>query len=405
MANLNVLAMSYLFPNPEQPNHGLFVFNRLNALARYVTIKVINPIPCFPLFTRLKRYRVFEQIPYRTTLGNLEVYHPRFFSVPKVCKGIEILTYHHAVMGVLKRDLTNYPFNLVDLHWTFPDLPSGSRIAQLRKIPLIATVRGLEAFHEQDPGIRKYVVKKCLRNVNRVVALSEKLRQVSIRAGVAEDQSIVIRNGVDTQTFTYQSMQDARNRLNIASDERVILMVGSLIFVKGFDLVIKAIPAIRKALSIPVKLYILGSKGPAGDFSNNLFRLVKKLGLEDVVVFKGAVNNAELPDWYNAADVFCLASRSEGSPNVLTEALACGCPAVATDVGAVKEILSCEPDLGICIPSESVDKLADALRDALALQNDRVLRAERFRKYDWDWCAQQVLGVYQSAYWNRHNHA
>ena len=91
---------------------------------------------------------------------------------------------------------------------------------------------------------------------------------------------------------------------------------------------------------ITLVFYIAGSEGPAGDFRKGLHNMIAQAGLENRVRFIGQVKNDELVYWYNAVDMFCLASRSEGSPNVLTEALACGCPSLSTDTGAVREILS-----------------------------------------------------------------
>ena len=113
------------------------------------------------------------------------------------------------------------------------------------------------------------------------------------------------------------------------------------------------------------------------------------------MVFQGAVPNNALPCWYNAADVFCLASRGEGSPNVLTEALACGCPAVAADVGAVKEIMESEKNLGRCVPSENIDSLSAALCEVLHTGYDRSRSAQTYGQYHWAWCAENTYQVYQ----------
>ena len=90
--------------------------------------------------------------------------------------------------------------------------------------------------------------------------------------------------------------------------------------------------------------------------------------------------------------MFCLASRSEGSPNVLSEALSCGCPAIATDVGAVREILT-NGFLREVVSNKS-ESLLPVLMKALSTEYDRRAIAHHMKKFDWDWCARKVVDVY-----------
>ncbi|MDC2890025.1 glycosyltransferase [Psychrosphaera algicola] len=85
-----------------------------------------------------------------------------------------------------------------------------------------------------------------------------------------------------------------------------------------------------------------------------------------------------------------MSSRGEGSPNVLTEALACGTPAVATKVGSVPEIMASEPDLGDVVENDDLAGLTKALDVVLSNTYDREEAAKRFNKYTWDWCAATV---------------
>lgn len=401
MAKINILALSYLFPNIEQPNHGVFVFNRLNALTHYTNVKVINPIPWSPLHRFIPKYKHLANIPYKTKRGNLDIYHPRYFSIPKVFKHIEVYSYERAVKKTIKTSLKGYDFDLVDLHWTYPDLPTGESLSRAFKKPFLVTLRGLEAFHEQDADSRKHIVKYFLQKAHKIIALSEELKHTSIRLGADPKKHTVIRNGVDTALFTYMPIDQARQQLKLAKTEKIIVAVGALIHRKGFDLIINALPELIKKHGENLKLYVIGAQGAEGDYRTSLYALVKKMGVEKNVIFQGAVLNELLPVWYNAADVFCLASRGEGSPNVLTEAISCGCPAVAVDVGAVKEIMESEPNIGECVISNNSEALGLALDTVLtgvqAGRYQREQNAQVFSQYHWDWCAKKVLDVYNAA--------
>jgi glycosyltransferase involved in cell wall biosynthesis len=141
------------------------------------------------------------------------------------------------------------------------------------------------------------------------------------------------------------------------------------------------------------KFYILGAQGPEGDYRKELEQFIEQHELQQHVVFVGAVANSELITWYNAADVFCLSSRGEGSPNVLTEALACGTPAVATNVGSVPEIMTSEDNLGYYVENENQNEITNRLIDLLSSEHDRNKQALLFKKYTWDWCAKEVMDV------------
>jgi len=396
MDKIKVLAISYLFPNEVHPTHGIFVFNRLEALSKYVDITVINPIPWSPLHEFLPRYSALKSIPRKTKLGNLVIYHPRFFSIPKFFKGLEATTYKFAVNKVLTQTLKKTSFDIVDLHWTYPDLPAGSYLAKQIKKPFLVTLRGMEAFYQGEGKLRENYIKVNLIKADRIVALSEELKNTSILLGADPSRHCVIRNGVDTQLFSYINQSEARARLFLPQDKKIIVTVGSLIKRKGFDLIIEALPELLKK-NPGLQVHIIGTEGPEGDFRQSLYKQIQTLSLEKNVIFQGLVKNDVLPIWYNAADVFCLASRGEGSPNVLTEAISCGCPAVATDVGAVKEIMMSEPNIGECVPSEDHKAIARALARVLSAYYDREKNAEVFSQYNWDWCAQKVLEVYKTA--------
>jgi len=390
MIKTKILAISYLFPNCNQLNHGIFVLNRLKAMSKYADITVINPIPDSPIHKRVSKFSPLQNIPALEVINGINVYHPRFFSIPGHLKSIEVFTYKHAVKSVL--DKIGYDFDLIDLHWTFPDLPCGYWLSKKINKPFNVTLRGMEAFHLQDSGLRKHIVAYYLKKVSQVISLSEEMAAKADELAGSRDKTTVIRNGVDTDKFFYLEQSDCRDQLGLQLDERIILGVGALIHRKGFDLVIKGLEKIIASEGLEkTKFYILGSQGPEGDYRKELNQFIEQHKLQEHVVFVGAVPNSELITWYNAADVFCLSSRGEGSPNVLTEALACGTHAVATNVGSVSEIMASEENLGFCVANENLNEITEKLIELLLIKNDRKHQSDMFSRYTWDWCANEVI--------------
>jgi len=387
---LKILAISYLFPNCNQPNHGIFVLNRLKAMSKYADITVINPIADSPLHKKISKFSHLESIPELENIGGINVYHPRYFSIPGHLKSIEVLTYRRAVQKVLNE--IGYDFDLIDLHWTFPDLPCGNWLSNKINKPFNVTLRGMEAFHLQDSGLRKHIVAHYLKKAHKVISLSEEMARKADELSNTAAKTVVIRNGVDTDKFYYLDQSECRDELSLSQKEKIVLSVGALIHRKGFDLVIKSLKAVIATPELEsTKFYILGAQGPEGDYRKELNQFIAQHKLQNSVVFVGAVENSQLITWYNAADVFCLSSRGEGSPNVLTESLACGTPAVATNVGSVPEIMASEEALGYCVENENQQMITTKLIQLLQQPHDRKQQAANFNKYTWDWCAGEVL--------------
>lgn len=137
----------------------------------------------------------------------------------------------------------------------------------------------------------------------------------------------------------------------------MLLFVGNLVAIKGLDVLLRACELLAR--DFEYSCFLIGD----GPLRGNLERDVARAGLTDRVRFVGPRPHAQLPDWYRAADVFVLPSRSEGVPNVLLEAAACGTPFVASRVGGIPEIAHLGESR--LVPPGDVRQLAGALREFL----------------------------------------
>ncbi len=394
--NPNVLVLSYLYPNSEFPNHGIFVHNRVKAVSKKVNVTVINPIPWSPLYRFFGHYKRYALIPKEEVIDGVKVYHPRFLSIPKFFKFFEVNRYKKAVDSIVSTKLSENVIDIVDLHWTFPDLPTGVHLKQRLGAKLITTIRGNEALHLGEDNYSEKCVAEYLGHTDGLVGVSKDLETLASAHAKSAFVSTAIRNGVDTDRFTYIDQNASRSKLGLAKDKKIIFSVGSIIHRKGFDLTIRALNDIKQNQGLDgLKFYIGGSVGHEGDYTQELMALIAKYSLEETVIFPGQISNSDLPLWYNAADIFVLSSRGEGSPNVLTEALACGTPSVVTDVGASKEVLDSEKGQGICVPPDDYEAIRDGILMLLKGGANRKLLSDNFSKYTWDWCAEKVIDVYE----------
>jgi teichuronic acid biosynthesis glycosyltransferase TuaC len=245
-------------------------------------------------------------------------------------------------------------------YWAHPDGAVAARFARAAKIRSGVIVGGSDVLVlARKPGARRRSVVRALQANDAVITVGRQLAHTVEALGVPARKIHVVYQGVDDALFSPGPAIDARRRLAIPESGKVIVSIGSLIPVKGIDVLLEAMSRLTAGPG-DVKLYLVGD----GTGRRDLETLTKRLGLESVVRFVGKVNQTELPDWYRAADLTVLASRSEGVPNVLRESLACGTPFVATRVGGVSEIA--EGTTCRLVPAEDPVALSEAIARSLA---------------------------------------
>jgi glycosyltransferase involved in cell wall biosynthesis len=222
-----------------------------------------------------------------------------------------------------------------------------------------------------------------------VIAVSADLKNKMIALGIPETRIRVISNGVDTELFQPRNARSARKQLGLPEEGSIAVSVGSLIESKGHHLLIAAVDERPRSFPQP-RLYILGE----GIYRSALEQLVRVKKMQDRVSFPGNRPNQEISLWFSAADVSCLLSSREGWPNVVSEALACGTPVLATRTGGIPEIIT-SPELGIFVERD-VDSIAAGLEQALTKPWNRAEIARHSRGRSWDVVAAEVEAFLQS---------
>ena len=394
---MKVLALSYLFPNPAQPDYGIFVYNRLKAVQEIYDVKVIAPLQRYPFRNLLRpELATDKSISPKENMGSIETWYPRFSVIPRYFKFYDAFSYYAAVNPVVSKMLqTGFAFDVIDAHWTYPDILAAYFLSRRYGKPYIVTTRGNEALYLGEKGGRKLILDWCLRRADAVVALSSDLAELVVDIGVERCKVSIILNGVDTGCFRPLDRAEARNKLNLSQDKKVLVTVGRLTEAKGHQHIINALPSLANRHN--VELHIIGGINPESDYSEKLKELVAVLGLHNVFFHNGMPHD-QLLYWYNAADIFCLASHGEGCPNVVLEAMACGTPVVVTDVGAVKDIIGNSGNGVIAYNSEGFEV---ALVHALSINWDRQAIAVGMKGKSWQGCANQVVTLYNGVIANR----
>jgi glycosyltransferase involved in cell wall biosynthesis len=233
-----------------------------------------------------------------------------------------------------------------------------------------------------------------LKAATRIFAVSDSLRHLAIRLGVPDARIRTVGNGVDSARFQPVARSAARRTLEIPEDARVLITVGGLVERKGFHRVIACLPSLLQ--EFPTLYYLaVGSAGPEGDYSAVLQAQIRKLGLTERVRFLGGLPPDRVCTALSAADVFVLSTRNEGWANVLLEAMACGLPVVATDVGGNAEVI-CRADLGTIVPFDDHESLLAALRRALRVDWDRAAIRRYAQENDWQQRVRTLLDEFRN---------
>jgi glycosyltransferase involved in cell wall biosynthesis len=195
--------------------------------------------------------------------------------------------------------------------------------------PLIATCHN---WTRESRAVRLYewIDRFALRRFHHVLAVSDNVRDRLERSGMPAHRVTVIGNGLDLQRLKTAA---PTLRSELPAGSRIIGSVGRLVPPKGFDVLLRAMPAVLRR--VPDAFLVIAGEGPD---RQRLEGLIQELSLEDHARLLGT--REDIPGVYRSLDLFVLPSFNEGMPMVVMEAMAAGLPVVATAVGAVPALIS-----------------------------------------------------------------
>jgi glycosyltransferase involved in cell wall biosynthesis len=387
MSTLSIVSLSTEFPNPSEPGKGLFVRSRLDALASRARVLVVAPVALLDYANPRGDLLAALKIPRERDERILHVLHPRWLYPPRG-GWVNAFFLFARLLPQLAWLRTKRPIDVVDAHFAHPEGIAAVLLARVFGLRVVVTIRGSELRYRHQRA-KRFWMSWALRRADRVIAVSEGLRDLAIALGVDPACVKTVPNGIDSRVFFPRDRLVCRTRHGIAAADRVILSAGDLAELKGHHRVIAAVKALNRC-GVRATLLLAGGVGRSGRYAGVLRQQVTDEGLADQVRFLGEVTQFELAELMSAADVFCLASATEGWPNVVNESLACGTPVVATDVGAVRHMVDSNC-AGYVVPVDDIEALTGALCRALTDGWDRAAISVRGRSRSWDQVAEEVL--------------
>ncbi|MBN1503846.1 MAG: glycosyltransferase [Candidatus Eisenbacteria bacterium] len=369
----------------------LSVRKQADVLSRRHDVVVIAPHKVFPPLGRYSAMRRGRgQWPgFRSREENVRVYRPLLVHLPVlggVLEPAQLVLFILAVCSLWERGVS-----LIHAHRCYPAGYAATLAAPLLRLPVLLTVYGSDV----NAGLNRkavgrwvsFATRQSLRRAGAVIAVSRALAERVRTVRAAALAVGVVPSGVDLSELGQSGREEARARLSLRADSRVILFAANLVPVKDPLTMLRAFGLLRDRRK-DVLLAVLGRGEMEGAVSGEC----RSLGLSDSVMLLGRRPREEVPLWLAASDVVALSSTEEGCPVIALEGFASGRPFVGTAVGGLPEVVP--EGTGILVEARNPAALAGALEEALNRAWNEEGLAAHGRKFSWESVVAEIEAVY-----------
>ena len=332
--------------------------------------------------------RVDDKLNTEVIEGMLPFNFPCFTTHPR-----SVMTFNDLSEAQLEMYLTAFEKAINQSIENFkPDIIHGQHIWLLSwlaiktGIPYVVTAHGTDLMGYKNWERFRNYAKETAEGAKRIITISNDNNElVGELFPNCKDKAVFMQNGYDTGRFYPEPVpkEQIENMFNIKLKNKLVLFVGKLAHFKGVDVLIDALKIYEDKYPGDITTIIAGD----GELAPSLKKQAKDNGLNDLH-FMGHLDSTQLRELYSTADVSLVPSRREPFGLVAIEALACGCPVIATNQGGLTDIIN--DDVGTLVNVEDVEDLANAIRKEI-YHSDREQRGKNAAKYALDNYAQDSL--------------
>jgi glycosyltransferase involved in cell wall biosynthesis len=384
---LRIAVVTRYFPNSAQPTHGRSAYQTLRVLARQADVRVFYPNSAYPSLLK-PRSRTYASLDASYSPPDVNVSYYNYPALPLVSRPFNGWMSARVLLPHVRSFQPDLIFSFVLYPYAFAALKIGRALS----VPVVAMGIGSDINRIGDP-ISAWLTRTVLREADFVVTVSGDLRAKAVAMGDSPLKTRAILNGCDLSVFHVNDRLEARQRLHIDPDAEAVVYVGRMDVRKGLRELVDAAASLHPQRP-GLHVYLVG-EGPDKPEIESAIQARNAAG------YIHALQSCAADDvaiWMAAADLVTLPSYMEGCPNVVLEALACGRPVVATNVGGIPEIMSGE--CGRLVPPRDPAALALALASVLDTTWDAAaISAQGSRS--WSAVAAELLEVFTSLTSNR----
>ena len=349
---LRIAVVTAHFPSSAQPTHGRPALETMRILSGNADVQVFYPHPVYPSLLK-PRSRIYDAFDASYKVPGVKVGYYDYHVLPLVSRPFNGQTAARALLPHVRRFAPDLVFSYV----LYPDGYAALKIARALSVPVLVMGVGSDV-HNIGDRFSAMRTRTVLREADFLVAISDDLRKRMVAMGAAPEKTAAIVSGCDTTVFHPMDRLEARLKLGIDPAVEAIVYIGRMDIRKGLRELVDAAVSLHTQRP-KMHVYLIGA-GPDRPVVEAAIQASDAAGYIHTL---GECSFDDVAVWMTASDLVTLPSYMEGCPNVVLEALACGRPVVATNVGGIPEIMSGE--CGQLVPPRDAHALAQALAAVL----------------------------------------
>jgi glycosyltransferase involved in cell wall biosynthesis len=379
---LRIAVVTRYFPSSAEPWQGRSAYQTLRVLARQAEVRVFFPNAAYPFWLR-PRSRSYNALDPSFSPPDVKASYYDYSALPLVSRPFNGWMAARALLPHVR----GFAPDLIFSCFLYPEGYAALKIGKTLAVPVVAMSIGSDINLIGDP-ISALHTRAVLREADFLVTVSGDLRRKAVAMGAPPEKARAILNGCDLAVFHVKDRPEARQRLHIDPAAEAVVYIGRMDVKKGLRELVDATASLHPQRP-ELHVYLVG-EGPDRHVIESAIQTRNATGY--IHALHGCASD-DVAVWMAAADLITLPSYMEGCPNVVLEALACGRPVVATNVGGIPELMNDE--CGCLVPPRDPAALAHALASVLDRTWDAAAISARSSR-SWSDVAAELLAIFES---------